>query len=66
MNSNCDRLGRRKIGKNEKLWNERNYADLDAEKRLCNAEPTVATISRAPCEGCRGNRPCKGCSCRLV
>ncbi len=35
MNSNCDRLGRRKIGKNEKLWNERNHADADAEKRLC-------------------------------
>ena len=66
MNSNCDRLGRRKIGKNEKLWNERNHADLDAEKRLCDAEPTVATVSRAPCEGCRRNRPNKDHPRRLV
>ena len=74
MNSNCDRLGRRKIGKNEKLWNERNHADADAEKRLCAdaekrlcaAEPAAVAVSRAPCESCRGNRPCKGCSCRLV
>ena len=61
MNSNCSRLGRRKIGKNEKLWNERNHADADAEKRLCAAEPAAVAVSRAPCEGCRGNRPCKGC-----
>ena len=24
------------------------FADLDTEKRLCDAEPTVATVSRAP------------------
>lgn len=60
MNSNCDRLGRRKIGKNEKLWNERNHADTDAEKRLCAAEPAAVAVSRAPCEGRRRNRPCKG------
>ena len=60
MNSNCDRLGRRKIGKNEKLWNERNHADADAEKRLCAAESAAVAVSRAPCEGCRRNRPCKG------
>ena len=61
MNSNCDRLGRRKIGKNEKLWNERNHADADAEKRLCAdaekrlcaAEPAAVAVSRAPCESCR-------------
>ena len=60
MNSNCDRLGRRKIGKNEKLWNERNHADADAEKRLCDAVPAAVAVSCAPCEGCRRNRPCKG------
>ena len=60
MNSNCSRLVRRKIGKNEKLWNERNHADADAEKRLCDAVPAAVAVSRAPCEGCRRNRPCKG------
>lgn len=66
MNSNCDRLGRRKIGKNEKLWNERNHADADAEKRLCDAVPAAVAVSRALCEGCRRNRPCKGRPRRLV
>ena len=60
MNSNCDRLGRRKIGKNEKLWNERNHADADAKKRLCAAESAAVAVSCALCEGCRRNRPCKG------
>ena len=53
MNSNCSRLGRRKIGKNEKLWNERNHADADAEKRLCAAESAAVAVSCAPCESCR-------------
>ena len=66
MNSNCDRLGRRKIGKNEKLWNERNHADADAEKRLCAAESAAVAVSRAPCESCRRDCPCKGRPCRLV
>ena len=66
MNSNCSRLVRRKIGKNEKLWNERNHADADAEKRLCDAVPAAVAVSRAPCEGCRRNRPNKDHPRRLV
>ena len=66
MNSNCSRLGRRKIGKNEKLWNERNHADADAEKRLCDAVPAAVAVSRAPCEGCRRNRPNEDHPRRLV
>ena len=43
----------------EKLWNERNHADADAEKRLCNAVPAAVAVSRAPCEGCRRDPPAK-------
>ena len=57
--SKCSRLGRRKMGKNEKLRNAQSHADPDMEKHLCGAVPAAVAVSRAPCEGCRRNRPCK-------
>ena len=51
MNSKWDRLGRRKSGKNEKLWNERNHADADAEKRLCAAESAAVAVAAGPAAG---------------
>ena len=34
MKSKCSRLGRRKMGKNEKLRNAQSHADPDMEKHL--------------------------------
>ena len=50
-------LGRRKSGKNEKLWNERNHADADAEKRLCNAVPAAVAVSCAPVKAAAETAP---------
>ena len=58
MESKCSRLGRRKMGKNEKFRNAQSHADPDMEKHLCGAVPAAVAVSRAPCEGCRRNRPC--------
>ena len=66
MKSKCSRLGRRKMGKNEKLRNAQSHADPDMEKHLCDAVPAAVAASSVSREGCRRNRPCKGRPCRLV
>ena len=66
MKSKCSRLGRRKMGKNEKLRNAQSHADPDMEKHLCDAVPAAVAASSVSREGCRRNRPCKGRPCRLI
>ena len=66
MKSKCSRLGRRKMGKNEKLRNAQSHADPDMEKHLRDAVPAAVAVSSVSREGCRRNRPCKGRPCRLV
>ena len=44
MESKCSRLGRRKMGKNEKFRNAQSHADPDTEKRLCNAVPAAVAV----------------------
>ena len=39
---------------------------LTRKKRLCAAESAAVAVSRAPCEGCRRNRPNKDHPRRLV
>ena len=53
MKSKCSRLGRRKMGKNEKLRNAQSHADPDMEKHLCDAVPAAVAAGSVSCEGCR-------------
>ena len=58
------------IKRNETVWGGERLDEMKnsgmSETRLCAAESAAVAVSRAPCEGCRRNRPNKDHPRRLV